>query len=272
MDTPTVPSAPGPWSRRRRLTLGFTALALVAGGGAAIAAGNPDTDTTDPGSVTAAAKPVPGKAAFALGGVLHSESVMSDGDGGYVTHLTQIGKIESIDSDRLTVVSEDGYERSWSRTSDTVVGGGGWSVSENDDGSYTVKKDTDELSEGDQVLVVGTLTDDVATAQRIAARPDAGEIPGMIMKRFEGEFGEHREGMPMLKDRLMKRFEGGGDKLIVPGPMGGPGEDVRRFEFPMPGGAGVPSEKAVPGEKPAPSEQSEPSEAGVPSEASAPEA
>ena len=248
MDTSTVPSSPGPWSRRRRLTLGFTALALVAGGGAAIAAGNPDTDTTDPGSgsVTAAARPVPGKAAFAHGGVLHSETVLSDGDGGYITHLTQMGKIESIDSDRLTVVSDDGYERSWSRTSDTVVGGGGWSVSENADGSYTVKKDTDELSEGDQVVVVGTLEDDVATAEKIAARPDGGEIPGMIMKRFEGEFGEHREGAPMLKDHMMKRFEGGGDKLIVPGPMGGPGEDVRRFEFPTPDKAEVPSEKAAP--------------------------
>lgn len=217
MDTSTVPSNPGPWSRRRRLTLGLTALALVAGGGVAIAAGTPDTDTTDPAdSAATTVKPAPAKA-FALGGVLHSESVMADGNGGYITHLTQIGKIESIDSDRLTVVSEDGYERSWNRTSDTAVGSAGWNVSENDDGSYTVKKDTDELSEGDQVLVVGTLTDDVATAHRIAARPDAGEIPGMIMKRFEG--GGKLDG-PMLKDRLMKRFEGGGE--------------VRRFEFRTP--------------------------------------
>lgn len=246
MDTSTVPSTPAPWSRRRRLTLGLTALALVAGGGAAIAAGNPDIDTTEPtGSATAVAEPAPGKPAFARGGVLHSEAVMSDGNGGYVTHLTQMGTIESIDADRLTVVSEDGYERSWNRTSDTVVGGAGWSVTENDDGSYTVKKATDEPAQGDRVVVVGTVEDDVATARRIAARPDAGEIPGMILKRFEGGFGEH-EGGPLLKDRLMKRFEGGGDKLGVPGPMGAPGDDLRRFEFPMPGEADVPSEKAAP--------------------------
>lgn len=248
MDTSTVPSTPDRWSRRRRLTLGLTALALVAGGGAAIAAGNPDIATTEPtGSAAAdAAEPAPGKPAFARGGVLHSEAVMSDGNGGYVTHLTQMGTIESIDSDRLTVVSEDGYERSWNRTSDTVVGGGGWRVTENDDGSYTVKKATDEPAEGDQVVVVGTVEDDVAIARRIAARPDAGEIPGMIMKRFEGEFGGHQGSAPMLKDRLMQRFGGGGDKLVVPGPMGAPGEDVRRFEFPMPGEADVPAEKAAP--------------------------
>lgn len=248
MDTSTVPPGPAPWSGRRRLTLGLTALALVAGGGAAIAAGNPDTDTDDrPDSATGTAKPMPGKGASAHGGVLHSESVRSDGNGGYVTQLTQLGKIESIDSDRLTVVSEDGYERSWNRTSDTVVGGGGWSVSENDDGSYTVKKDSEELTEGDQVLVVGTLEDDVATAQRIAARPDGGEMPGMVMKRFERGFGEHRERAPMLKERMLERFEGGGR-------------------------AGVPSEKTVPLEKPMPSESSVPSEADVPSEESAPEA
>ena len=236
-NVPTPMSTPGPWSRRRRLTLGFTALALVAGGGVAIAAGNPDPATPQQ-APTASALPVPGKAIFGLGGVLHSESVVSDGDGGYLTHLTQRGTIESIDADRLTVVSDDGYERTWNRTSDTVTGGGGWSVSKNDDGSYTVKKDTEELAAGDQVVVVGTVQDEVATAERIASRPDSGEIPGMIMKRFEGEFGDKADGTadePMRGDRLLKRFEGP-DKLIRPGPMGGPGPEVSRYEFPSPEG------------------------------------
>jgi hypothetical protein len=69
----------------------------------------------------------------------------------------------------------------------------------------------------------------------------------------------------------MNRFEGG-DKLIVPGPMGERGGEIHRFEFPGPGRAGVPSEGGVPLEKPMPSEQSVPSEAGVPSEDAAPEA
>lgn len=222
-------------AHRRRLTVGLTAVALVAGGGVAIAAGQPDTDVDSQpsGSATATAEPAPGKAAFGRGGVLHSESVVSDGNGGYVTHLTQTGKVESLDSDRLTVVSEDGYSRAWNRTSDTVVGGGGWSAEKNDDGSYTVKKATDELAVGDQVLVVGTLAKDVATAARIVARPDTGEVPGLLLKRFEGEFGgKMRGGMrgdggPVLKDRLMPR------------PDGMPGGDVRRFEFRVPAEPGA---------------------------------
>jgi hypothetical protein len=233
MDISNAPSeapSPGPWNRRRRLTLGLTALALVAGGGVAIAAGQPDTDVTDDPTATATAKPVDGKAAFGFGGVLHSESVVSDGNGGYVTHLTQVGKIESIDANNLTVVSEDGYKRSWARTSDTVVGGGGWSVTKNDDGSFTVKKDTGELATGDQVIVVGTLSGDKATALKIGSRPDGGEIPGMIMKRFEGEFGGKTDGSLELKQRMLQRFEDGGE-MKMPGPMGGPGGEIRKFEF-----------------------------------------
>ncbi|MBA3742391.1 hypothetical protein [Sporichthya sp.] len=243
MDISNVPSeapSPGPWSRRRRLTLGFTAIALVAGGGVAIAAGQPDTDSTDDAKATAAAKPVPGKAAFGVGGVLHSESVVSDGNGGYLTHLTQVGKVSSVDADNLTVLSEDGYQRSWSRTSDTVVGGAGWSVSKNDDGSYTVKKDTEDLASGDQVVVMGTLSGDEATAQRISQRPDTGEIPGMVLKRFEGEFGGKtggQDGAPQLKDRMMRRFDGG------------PGGEVRRFEF-RTGSGGEAGTKVMP--EPAP--------------------
>ncbi len=211
-NAPAPPPAPRPWSRRRRLTLAFTAVALVAGGGAAIAAGQPDTAPAD--AATTTAKPVPGKAAFGLGGVLHSESVVSDGNGGYVTHLTQVGTIESLDSDRLTVASADGYQRSWNRTSDTETGGAGWSVSKNDDGGFTVKKDTGEFAVGDTVLVAGTLADDVATARRIVSRPDTGEIPGSVLKRFEGEFGGKaggkfggKAGAPMRKDQVRERFE-----------------------------------------------------------------
>lgn len=261
MDISNVPSeapAPGPWSRRRRLTLGFTAVALVAGGGVAIAAGSADTDpTADP--TAKVAKPVAGKA---FGGVLHSESVVSDGNGGYVTHLTQVGTIESIDADNLTVVSEDGYKRAWSRNADTVVGGGGWSVTKNDDGSFTVKKDSGELATGDQVLVVGTLSGDEATAQRIASRPDTGEIPGMLLKRFDGEFGG-KPGAPDLKDRLMERFEGHGQMKVMPGPMGGPGGEVRRFEFRTPDGEGGAVTAPAPDAPETPSADAVPAEPGA---------
>jgi hypothetical protein len=229
MDPETVPSqdptpgTAGTWSRRRRLTLGLTALALVAGGGVAIAAGSPD----DPQVAVGVGKlAVPAKGDL-RGGILHSEAVSSDGNGGYVTHLTQVGKIESVDADNLTVVSDDGYKRAWKRTSDTVVGGANWSVTKNDDGSWTVRKATEELASGQQVLVIGTLSGDEATAQRIAAQPEAGDLPPGILKRFGGEEGSDAAGK--LKQRMMERF--GGEAGGMPGPMGGSGGEVRKFEF-----------------------------------------
>ena len=194
-----IPTPAGIWSRRRRLTLGLTAIALVAGGGVAIAAGSADEPSPTPEKTTAAPTKVPA----GRGGVLHSEAVTSDGNGGYVTHLTQVGKIESVDDGNLTVVSDDGYRRAWTRTADTVVGGSNWSVTKNDDGSFTVRKSTGELASGQQVMVVGTLAGDEATAARIATRPDTGDLPPMITKRFGGE-----AGVPGM----------GG----MPGPMGGP--------------------------------------------------
>lgn len=236
MDPETVPSeeptpgTAGTWNRRRRLTLGLTALALVAGGGVAIAAGSPDDAQAAVGADKVAA---PAKSDV-RGGILHGETVTSDGNGGYVTHLTQVGKIESVDDNNLTVVSDDGYKRAWKRTSDTVVGGANWSVTKNDDGSWTVRRSTEELASGQQVLVVGTLSGEEATAQRIAAQPASdGDLPPMLLKRFGGEEGSDAAGR--LKQRMMERFGGdaGGTpgSGTMPGPMGGSGGEVRKFEF-----------------------------------------
>jgi hypothetical protein len=232
---PEYPSS-GAWTRRRRLTLGLTAVALVAGGGVAISAAS--ADTADPASGTATATAT-AKAPF-RGGLLHSESVTSDGNGGYVTHLTQVGKIESVDAGNLTVVSEDGFKQAWKRTADTVVGGANWSVTKNDDGSWTVRKATEDLATGRQVLVTGTLADGAATAQRIASQPEVdGDLPPMLLKRF----GDGQDGA-QLKDRLLQRFKGEAGTSVpgmpgpmtggpgMPGPMtGGPGGEVRKFEF-----------------------------------------
>lgn len=229
LDTPH-PAAPAPtaaWPRRRRLTLGLTALALVAGGGVAIAAGS-----TSGGNETAQPA-APGKALDrqgVRGGVLHSESVFSDGNGGYVTRLLQVGKIESIDAGNLTVVSADGFRQAWKRTADTVVGGGKWDVTKNDDGSWTVRRsDGTQLATGDAVVVSGTVADGTATAQRIAgegagepggkAAGKAGLPPGLLKGLDEGA-APGADGGPMKGGRL------GG-----PGGMGGPGGKIRRFEF-----------------------------------------
>ncbi|GAA0637125.1 hypothetical protein GCM10009547_46800 [Sporichthya brevicatena] len=252
------------------LTVGLAAVALVAGGGAAIAAGQPSTDTagsadtTATAEATAEATATPGKRVHGFGGLLHSESVVSDGKGGYVTRLTQIGTVESVDADRLTVVSEDGYKRSWARNSDTAVGGAGWSVTKNDDGSWTVKKDTGELATGDEVMVAGTLAKgaDTATADRITTVPKAGAIPGTILKRLDGDLGGRPGGLTDLRDRLKQRFEGG------PG-LGSGFEDrgeVRRFEMRTPDRSRAPQAVPAPGTAEAPDRA--PSSGAVPAEPS----
>lgn len=240
------------WTLRRRMTLGLTAVALVAGGGVAIAAGSADdTGTQAADGTTTVAKPATGKGL--RGGLLHSESVASDGNGGFVTHLMQVGKIESIDDSGLTVVSDDGFKQAWKRTADTVVGGANWSVTKNDDGSWTVRKSTEDLATGDVVTVVGTKSGDDATAQRIASQPDVdGEIPGGILKGFE------RGGVPQLQQR--PDAEGGDVTMPVPGQMqrrmggqmGGPGGEMRKFEF-RTGPNGEGGTVAVPADPEAPS-------------------
>lgn len=230
MDQPPIPLAP-PSRHRRRITVGLTAVALLAGGGVAIAAGQPQTpadatatptDTAGPTEgATVAAEPAPGRAPGKgvrglTGGVLHGEYVVPDGNGGYRTELVQTGTIESVDENSLTVASADGFKRSYARTADTVVGGAGWAVTKNDDGSFTVRKNDSGLATGQQVLVTGTLDGDRATATRVAARPD-GDLPAGIIKRFGGRMAGP---MSKLGEGKARRFEQRGGDEFRPGPPG----------------------------------------------------
>jgi hypothetical protein len=44
-----------------------------------------------------------------LANSLHGEYVVSDGNGGYTTELTQTGTVTAISSTALTAKSDDGY-------------------------------------------------------------------------------------------------------------------------------------------------------------------
>jgi hypothetical protein len=291
MDQPPIPFA-SLNRHRRRLTLGLTAVALVAGGGVAIAAGQPATPG-DAGATSAAPAPTPAKpglgrgGALGLGGgVLHGEYVVPDGSGGYRTQVVQTGTIESVDDSSLTVASEDGYKRSYARTADTVVGGPNWAVTKNDDGSFTVRKSDAALATGQKVLVTGTLDGDKATATRIAARPD-GDLPAGILKGLGAEMGDMggRRGLDQLKEGLLQKFKQRMDdgtmpampmpgqkfSMPAPGQAKGEGGTVRRYEFSTPEGGtaeAVPV-PAEPGTQSAPARPSRPVPAPAPAEPSA---
>jgi hypothetical protein len=55
---------------------------------------------------------------------LHGTYVVSDGNGGYSTELTQTGTVSAVSSSAITVKSEDGYSKTYAITSSTSVDNG----------------------------------------------------------------------------------------------------------------------------------------------------
>ena len=80
-----------------------------------------------------------------LGAALHGQFVVSDGNGGYVTEETQTGKVTALTADTLTVLSTDGYSRSYTISGDTVSG----------------------VATGNTVRVLATVSGNTATATQV---------------------------------------------------------------------------------------------------------
>lgn len=60
---------------------------------------------------------------------LHGTSVVSDGNGGYSTELTQTGTVSAVSGSSITVKSEDGYSKAYAVTSSTSVDNGSDQIS-----------------------------------------------------------------------------------------------------------------------------------------------
>jgi hypothetical protein len=54
-------------------------------------------------------------------GVLHSESVVSDGQGGYATKMTQTGTVDEVTLSSIVVRSDDGYTQIYEFPSSDIV-------------------------------------------------------------------------------------------------------------------------------------------------------
>jgi hypothetical protein len=117
----------GRWGKRQ--TLAAVAVAAVIGGlgGAAVYAateGSPHTMGAGMhrpmhGPPPPGAPPVPLQPAPA--GVLHSEYVVSDGQGGFSTKMTQTGTVDEITLSSIVVRSDDGYAQIYAFPSSAVV-------------------------------------------------------------------------------------------------------------------------------------------------------
>ncbi|WP_426514260.1 hypothetical protein ACPPVO_28730 [Dactylosporangium sp. McL0621] len=89
----------------------------------------------------------------ALGGALHGDFVVKDGNGQYVTQRLQTGAVTAVSATSITAKSEDGHAT-------TYVVGDGTKV---DNGAAKIA----DVKSGDTVTVIGTVSGDTATASEI---------------------------------------------------------------------------------------------------------
>ncbi|MGK3202570.1 hypothetical protein [Amycolatopsis sp. MEPSY49] len=173
MTTPQAPStpdqtwgaAPAPgapprpaWSPGKKIAAGAVAVAIVAGGGAAIWAASSSSAATDSVTGPGGMQGGPGGMTGGLASALHGEYVASDGNGGYVTKITQTGEVTALSATSLTAKSEDGFSKTYTITSDQATG----------------------LATGDTVTVVATESGSSATATSVTEGEAGGpgQMPG----------------------------------------------------------------------------------------------
>lgn len=139
-------------------------LAVALAGGVAVAG----TGSASGGEGAEVAEKVVGKDGAKFGGALrkwggrveHAEAVVRTKDGSRSV-LIQRGDIVSLDGDRMTVRSADGWQGTWTLNDDTRIR------------SERAKGSRDDLAVGDTVAVAGQGSDGSGTARIVRERPEA---------------------------------------------------------------------------------------------------
>jgi hypothetical protein len=105
---------------------------------------------------------------------LHGEYVVSDGNGGYATEIMQNGEVTAVSDSSITAKSDDGYTRTYTIDSDTVVGNG--------------SADLSSIATGDDVMIVATVSGDTATADSLVEAGTMGNgQPGQVPPNQSGD-------------------------------------------------------------------------------------
>jgi hypothetical protein len=195
---PSTGPGPGVAERkpRRGRTIRTVAIAAVTAGalalvGASVAsAQSSGTTTTKPGASTSTTTasgtaPAPGThralggfkggpgfpagfGALGAGGTIHGEFVRRNPSGGYQTIDTQLGTVQAVSTTSITVKSADGFTKTYTVTTNTVVNSGR-------DGIGSVKTtDTVQL----EAVVTGSGASAVAEAKSIIDTTALGNIGG----------------------------------------------------------------------------------------------
>jgi hypothetical protein len=145
------------WSPRKIALAVAIAVGITGAGAVAVyaASGSASSSTAQqgPGGGTGGGGG-PGGAGGVMSQALHGEYVVSDGNGGYTTDIMQNGEVTAVSDASITAKSDDGYTRTYTIDSDTVVGNG--------------STDLSSIATGDDVMIVASVSGDTATAESLA--------------------------------------------------------------------------------------------------------
>ena len=182
---PIGPMSPRSWSRRPYVLTGVAVAALLGGAGAALAATNSPGPLASPSAAAATPAPLPmpsgqqpgrpgpGYRRFGgLFGALHGQLVVAKPGGGYQTVDVQTGQVTAVSTASITLKSADGFTRSYTVTSSTLVDA-------QRDGIGSVKV-------GNQATMLATVSGSAATATSITDLT--------LLQQSHGGFGSGREG------------------------------------------------------------------------------
>jgi hypothetical protein len=115
------------WGKRQTLAAVVVAAVIGGLGGAAVYAATEGSSRTMGGRMHGPmhSPPPPGAPMAPLqaepSGILHSEYVVSDGQGGFSTKITQTGTVDEITLSSIVVRSDDGYTQIYAFPSSAVV-------------------------------------------------------------------------------------------------------------------------------------------------------
>jgi hypothetical protein len=162
------PAAKARWSGRKTIAAVAIAVGITGAGGAAIYAATNNDSGDQGGGPGGMGGPGGGRGPGGFGrgmeASLHGEFVVPDGSGGYLTELTQTGKVTAITSTSLTAASEDGFTQTYTIDASTVVPSGKLS----------------DIVKGDTVSVMAKKSGNAATASTLI---EGGQQPGAFPRR-----------------------------------------------------------------------------------------
>lgn len=137
---------PKPWSTRTTVAAIGIAAALAGAGGVVVYAATGGNEAQGHGGGPPGWGGPGGPGGFQR--TLHGENVVSDGEGGFSTELTQTGNVTAASDTSVTVRSEDGFSQTYVVNTDT-------------------RKPPQPLQAGQEVSVRGTQANGAATATTV---------------------------------------------------------------------------------------------------------